>query len=81
MTAGDTGSRMNKGGMMKNLQRVSVVITIGFLAWLRQRVRRSAQAGTDYRNGGLTMKTSNNLKPVPSGKKGKGLGMLKKVRA
>jgi len=33
---------------------------------------------SDFRNGGMVTGTTNNLKPVPSGKKGKGLSMLPK---
>lgn len=70
MTAGDTGSRMNKGGMMK---KGIPVITIG-LGMAAPKGKKKRTGSTDYRNGGMVMSTIDNLTPAQK-------NMVKKMAA
>jgi len=64
---------MNKGGMAK---KKVPVITIGIGMAKMPKGKKPRKGNMDLRNGGMVTSTSNNLKPVPSGNKGKGLRNL-----
>ena len=68
----DRGRKLNKGGMMK---KGIPVITIG-LGMAAPKGKKKRTGSTDYRNGGMVMSSTDNLKPVPKGNKG--LGKLPK---
>ncbi len=52
------------------------VITIGIGMAKMPKGKKPRKGSMDFRNGGMVTGTSNNLKPIPPGKKGKGLSML-----
>ena len=64
---------MNKGGMAK---KKVPVITIGIGMAKMPKGKKPRKGSMDFRNGGMVTGMSNNLKPVPSGNKGKGLRNL-----
>ena len=67
------GRKMNKGGVAK---KKVPVITIGIGMAKMPKGKKPRKGNMDFRNGGMVTGTSNNLKPVPSGNKGKGLRNL-----
>ncbi len=67
----------NKGGAAKKKKKVPVV-TIGIGMMAAPKGKKSRTGNADFRNGGMVMSSTNNLKPVPSGNKGKGLRALPK---
>ena len=52
------------------------VITIGIGMAKMPKGKKPRKGSMDFRNGGMVTGMSNNLKPIPPGKKGKGLSML-----
>jgi hypothetical protein len=52
------------------------IITIGIGMTKMPKGKKPRNGSTDFRNGGMVMGSSNNLKPIPSGNKGKGLSKL-----
>ena len=71
----DRGRKLNKGGMMK---KGVPVITVGIGMMPAPKGKKPRTGSKDFRNGGMVTETKNNLKPIPPGKKGKGLSMLPK---
>ena len=69
----DRGRKLNKGGMMK---KGVPVITIGVGMMPAPKGKKPRTGRKDFRDGGMVTETKSNLKPIPSGKKGKGLSML-----
>ena len=67
----------NKGGAAKKKNKVPVV-TIGIGMMPTPKGKKTRTGSKDFRNGGMVMSSTNNLKPVPSGNKGKGLRALPK---
>ena len=72
---GRGGLDFNKGGAAKKKKKVPVV-TIGIGMMPVPKGKKPRTGSTDFRNGGMVTETKNNLKPIPPGKKGKGLSML-----
>ena len=69
----DRGRKLNKGGMMK---KGVPVITVGVGMMPAPKGKKPRTGSKDFRNGGMVTETKSNLKPIPPGKKGKGLSML-----
>ena len=67
---------LKKGGAVKKNKIPVVTVGIGMMPAPKGKKPRTGS--TDFRNGGMVMSSTNNLKPVPSGNKGKGLSMLPK---
>ena len=67
---------LQKGGDVKKKKIPVVTVGIGMIAAPKGKKPRTGNK--DFRNGGMVMSSTNNLKPVPSGNKGKGLSMLPK---
>lgn len=74
---GRGGLDFNKGGAAKKKKKVPVV-TIGIGMMAAPKGKKPRTGNKDFRNGGMVMSSTNNLKPVPSGNKGKGLRALPK---
>jgi hypothetical protein len=74
---GRGGLDFNKGGAAKKKKKVPVV-TIGIGMMAAPKGKKPRTGSKDFRNGGMVMSSTNNLKPVPSGNKGKGLRALPK---
>ena len=67
---------LKKGGAVKKNKIPVVTVGIGMMPAPKGKKPRTGSA--DFRNGGMVMSSTNNLKPVPSGNKGKGLRALPK---
>ena len=67
---------LKKGGAVKKNKIPVVTVGIGMMPAPKDKKPRTGSA--DFRNGGMVMSSTNNLKPVPSGNKGKGLRALPK---
>ena len=67
---------LKKGGDVKKNKIPVVTVGIGMMPAPKGKKPRTGSA--DFRNGGMVMSSTNNLKPVPSGNKGKGLRALPK---
>ena len=67
---------LKKGGAVKKNKIPVVTVGIGMMPAPKGKKPRTGNA--DFRNGGMVMSSTNNLKPVPSGNKGKGLRALPK---
>lgn len=74
--AKDAELGLKKGGAVKKNKIPVVTVGIGMMPAPKGKKPRTGSA--DFRNGGMVMSSTNNLKPVPSGNKGKGLSMLPK---
>jgi len=74
--AKDAELGLKKGGAVKKNKIPVVTVGIGMMPAPKGKKPRTGSA--DFRNGGMVMSSTNNLKPVPSGNKGKGLRMLPK---
>ena len=73
VSRGRGGLDFSKGGMSK---KGVPVITVGIGMMPTPKGKKPRTGSKDFRNGGMVTETKNNLKPIPSGKKGKGLSML-----
>ena len=74
--AKDAELGLKKGGAVKKNKIPVVTVGIGMMPAPKGKKPRTGNK--DFRNGGMVMSSTNNLKPVPSGNKGKGLRMLPK---
>ena len=71
----DKAAGLKKGGMAK---KSVPVITVGVGMMPTPKGKKPRTGSKDFRNGGMVMSSTSNLKPVPSGNKGKGLRALPK---